>query len=99
GPRGRPAYEPVYVGRSAGEGLHPGGNAEGAGLGNRFTQKVDQRVVDGRVGDASGSEKKPQWVLLRSRCRWCIPQRDSPEAHKSSFAGAIGGAALLRTGR
>ena len=37
-----------------------GGNAEGAGLGNRFAQQVDQRVVDARVLDASGREKKPQ---------------------------------------
>jgi hypothetical protein len=25
------------------------GNAEGVGLGNRFAQKVDQRIVDARV--------------------------------------------------
>ena len=35
-----------------------GGNAEGAGLGNRFAQQVDQRLVDARVLDPSGSEKK-----------------------------------------
>src|SRR6266536_1651939 len=38
--------------------------AEGAGLGNRFAQQVDQRVVDARVADASGSEKKPHNSLL-----------------------------------
>src|ERR1035438_5765533 len=40
-------------------GVHRGGNAQGVGLGNRFTQEVDQCVVDARVLDASGSEKKP----------------------------------------
>ena len=34
-----------------------GGNAEGVGLGNRFAQQVDQRVVDARVLDASGGER------------------------------------------
>jgi RimJ/RimL family protein N-acetyltransferase len=29
-------------------------------------------------------------VLLRSRCRWRFPQKDSAEANKSSFAGAVG---------
>jgi hypothetical protein len=43
---------------TAGYGVHRGGNAEGAGLGNRFVQQVDQRVVDARVLDASGREKK-----------------------------------------
>src|SRR5215216_4604358 len=41
------------------EGVRRGRNAEGVGLGNRFAQKVDQRVVDARVLDASGREKKP----------------------------------------
>ena len=35
-----------------------GGDAEGVGLGNRFAQQVDQRVVDTGVFDASGSEQK-----------------------------------------
>jgi len=33
-------------------------NAEGTGLGNWFAQHIDQRVVDARVLDASGSEQK-----------------------------------------
>lgn len=44
---------------TVGIGVHRGGDAEGVGLGNRFAQEVDQRVVDARVLDASGSEKKP----------------------------------------
>ena len=36
--------------------VHRGGDAEGAGVGDRFAQQVDQRVVDARVLDASGSE-------------------------------------------
>src|SRR6478735_5893696 len=35
------------------------GDTEGVGLGNRFAEEIDQRVVDGRVLDASGREKKP----------------------------------------
>ena len=34
------------------------GDAEGVGLGDRFAQQVDQRVVDARVLDAGGREKK-----------------------------------------
>jgi hypothetical protein len=34
------------------------GNAEGVGLGNRFAQEFDQRIVDARVFDASRSEEK-----------------------------------------
>jgi hypothetical protein len=33
---------------------------EGIGVGDRFAQQVDQRVVDARVLDAGGSEKKVQ---------------------------------------
>jgi hypothetical protein len=43
---------------TAGLGVRRGGNAERAGLGNRFAQKVDQCIVDVRVLDAGGSEKK-----------------------------------------
>ena len=39
-------------------GVYRSGNEEGVGLGNRFSQQVDQRVVDARVADTSGSEKK-----------------------------------------
>ncbi len=35
-----------------------GGDAEGVGLGDRFAQEVDQRVVDARVLDAGGREQK-----------------------------------------
>jgi hypothetical protein len=41
-----------------------GRDTEGAGLGNRFAQEVDQRVLDARVLDASGREKKLQACLL-----------------------------------
>jgi hypothetical protein len=34
------------------------GNTQGASLGNRFTQKVKQRIVDTGVFDASGSEQQ-----------------------------------------
>lgn len=34
------------------------GDTESAGVGNRFAYKLDQRVVDARVLDARGSEKK-----------------------------------------
>src|SRR4051794_9943547 len=34
------------------------GNAEGVGVGDRFAQKVDQRVVDARVLDAPGRKEK-----------------------------------------
>jgi hypothetical protein len=34
------------------------GNAEGVGVGNRFAQEFDQRIVDARVFDASGGEEK-----------------------------------------
>jgi hypothetical protein len=36
-----------------------GGDAQGAGFGNGLAQEVDQRVLDARVLDAGGSEKKP----------------------------------------
>jgi hypothetical protein len=42
----------------ASDGLEP--STPSLDSGNRFAQKVDQRVVDARVLDASGSEKKPQ---------------------------------------
>src|SRR5207249_4263954 len=38
--------------------VRSGRDAEGAGLGNRLAEQVDERVMDARVGDASGSEKK-----------------------------------------
>jgi GTPase involved in cell partitioning and DNA repair len=41
-----------------GEGVNRGGNEEGVGLGDRFAQHIDQRVVDNLVLDASGSEEK-----------------------------------------
>ena len=44
--------------------VHRGGDAEGAGVGDRLAQQVDQRVVDARVLDARGSEKKPHACLL-----------------------------------
>jgi hypothetical protein len=40
------------------ERVDRGGNEEGAGFGNRLAWQVDQRVVDARVADASGCEKK-----------------------------------------
>src|SRR5207248_7150092 len=43
---------------TAAVGVRRGGNAEGAALGDRFAQEVDQRVVDARVLDAGGGEKK-----------------------------------------
>jgi hypothetical protein len=52
------ADEPPCVARTAGVGVPRGGNAEGAGLGNRFAQEVDQGVVDAGVFDASRSEQK-----------------------------------------
>ena len=33
------------------------GDTEGVGIGNRFTQEVDQRVMDARVLDARRGEK------------------------------------------
>ena len=50
-------------------GVDRGGDAEGAGLGDRFAQEVDQRVVDARVLDASGSEKKPHAASQSHHCR------------------------------
>ena len=40
--------------------VHRGGDAEGAGVGDRLAQEVDQRVVDARVLDAGGREEKLQ---------------------------------------
>jgi hypothetical protein len=34
------------------------GDAESIGFGDRFSEQVDQRVVDARIFDASGGEKK-----------------------------------------
>ena len=42
---------------TAGYGVYRGGNAEGVGLGNRFAQEVDERVVDTGVFDAGGREQ------------------------------------------
>jgi hypothetical protein len=44
---------------TAGVRVYRGGNEEAVGLGNRFAQQVDQRVVDARVADTRRSEKKP----------------------------------------
>ena len=44
--------------------VHRGGNAERAGLGNRFAQEVNQRVVDTPVFDASGREQKFHYSSL-----------------------------------
>ena len=43
---------------TAGEGIYRGRNEKSTGFGNRFAQQLDQRVVDARVIDASGSEEK-----------------------------------------
>src|SRR5262249_31852228 len=44
----------------AGHGVpvHRRGDAEGAGLGDRLAQKVDQRMTDARVRNAAGRQKK-----------------------------------------
>ena len=81
------ADEPPCVVGAAGQGVARGGDAEGAGLGDRFAEQVDQRVADARVLDASGSEKKPHEPLLsakrltlvreatRATVTWCPPHR------------------------
>ena len=54
-----PADElPGPAGTAPGVPVPRGRDAEGAGLGDRLAQQVDQRVVDARVLDAGGSEKK-----------------------------------------
>src|SRR5438105_6012732 len=46
--------------------IRRGRDAEGAALGDRFAQEIDQGVVDARVLDASGREKKPH------RCSYAL---------------------------
>src|SRR3954468_19886135 len=50
----------LLAGTDPGVPVHRGGDAEGAGLADRFAQHVDQRVADARVLDAGGREKKLQ---------------------------------------
>jgi hypothetical protein len=50
--------QPPGHGSTAGLGVRRGGNAEGAGLGNGFTQQINQGVVNAVVFDASRGEKK-----------------------------------------
>jgi len=40
------------------------GDTQGVGVGDRFAQQVNQRVVNARVLDAGGSEKKLHPCLL-----------------------------------
>src|SRR5215472_13180040 len=46
------------MGSTAGHGVHRGGNDEGAGLGNGFTQQINQGVTNAVVADASRGEQK-----------------------------------------
>ncbi len=53
------ADEPPCMHRTGhGVTVRGGGDTQGAGLGNGFTQQINQSVVDARVFDASGGEKK-----------------------------------------
>src|SRR5205814_5598749 len=58
GARGSSADQLPCLAGAAGEGIYRGRNAEGAGLGDRLTQELDQRAVDGRVLDACGCQKE-----------------------------------------
>ena len=65
------------AGTDHGVAVHRGGDAEGAGLGDRLAQQVDQRVADARVLDASGSEKQLQdasqgRLVSRMRSDWSV---------------------------
>ena len=72
-----------------------GRNAEAAGLGNRFTQEVEQRLADARVLDAGGSEKKPHAASQSGYRRPDLPSayrsvrgRDSQTIENSSAPAA-----------
>src|SRR5215207_120225 len=72
-------------GRSAGQGVRCGGHAAGAGLGNRFTQELDQRVVDARVCDAGRREQKPHDArlgMLLSHAR-TLKSRSAPATERN----------------
>ena len=53
-------------GSTAGTGVDRGGNAEGAGLGDRFAQKVNQRVMDAVVADAADVSSNFMMVPFQS---------------------------------
>src|SRR6185437_12144031 len=44
--------------------VHRGGDTQGAGVGDRFAQQVDERVLDAGVLHAAGSEQKLHAGLL-----------------------------------
>ena len=54
-------------------------DTEGAGLGDRLAQQVNERVVDARVLDASGSENKLQDASCVD-----VSRKDSAGLRKSS---------------
>ena len=40
------------------ERVHPSGNEQGARLGNRLTQQIDERIANAWVGNAVGSQEE-----------------------------------------
>jgi hypothetical protein len=56
-----------------------GGDTEGAGLGDRFAEELDQRVADARVLDACGREQK-----LQVASRVDVSSEDPRRLRKSS---------------
>jgi hypothetical protein len=71
-----PADEPPRPAEPArGAPVRSGGDAQRAGLGNRLAEQIDQRVVDARVGDAGGSEKKFHHALTFDPTETTTPVR------------------------
>ena len=82
------------------EGVRRGRNAEGVGLANRFAQKVDQRLVDARVPDASRSEKKPHGCSFARGVGVVLPSdRLSRGARIFVRRGSLGRNKLVRENR
>ena len=78
------------AGTGHGVPVRRGGDAEGAGLGDRLAQQVDQRVADARVLDAGGREEKLHAasrvaVRMRTRRDWQTAENSSagPEVRES----------------
>ena len=70
-----------------------GGDTEGVGVGDRFAQQVDQRVVDARVLDASGSEKKPHGCSFARGVRVVFPSERLSRGAKLIVAARMNGVA------
>jgi hypothetical protein len=63
-PRDHPATGRESPDRVVGVPVRRGGDQEGAGIGDRFAQQADQRVVNALVLDTSGREQKPHACFL-----------------------------------